>query len=156
MIDENLCRAELSPIDRAKSTARRKAVYELLNPEAKAGTAGAIGSNAAQGIVAGATVPAIVQVWAVESGQRGRTTIQLIVNRTPVVAEISLYPGGDAYLRAGGLYCGLGQVAKGAYQVTIAITTPAIALVSDGKTPDLTPFGGTIGNTVGPALRRAH
>ena len=33
MIDENLCRAELSPSDKARQTARRKAIYLELHPE---------------------------------------------------------------------------------------------------------------------------
>lgn len=37
MIDENLCRAELSPAEAALQTARRKEIYEVLHPEAKRG-----------------------------------------------------------------------------------------------------------------------
>lgn len=37
MIDENLCRAELSPADRARQTARRKVIYQELHPETRAG-----------------------------------------------------------------------------------------------------------------------
>lgn len=33
MIDENLCRADLSPSDRARQTARRKSIYLILHPE---------------------------------------------------------------------------------------------------------------------------
>jgi len=37
MIDENLCRAELSPAERSSQTARRKAIYQELHPETRHG-----------------------------------------------------------------------------------------------------------------------
>ena len=108
-------------------------------------------------VIAGATVPAIVQAWASARPQgRNAVDIELIVNRTRAVADLSLYPGGESYLTGCGLQCLLGQVPKGGYRLTIAITTPAIALVNDGKTPDLTPFRGGLTKIVGPVLRRAH
>ncbi|WP_413207799.1 ParB/RepB/Spo0J family partition protein [Rhodospirillum sp. A1_3_36] len=39
-VDENLVRHELNPLDRAMFMARRKALYEELHPEARAGVAG--------------------------------------------------------------------------------------------------------------------
>lgn len=49
MIDENLCRAELSPADRAARVARRKALYLELHPETAQHVAGAHASNREQG-----------------------------------------------------------------------------------------------------------
>lgn len=40
LIDENLCRSDLTPAERAAAQARRKAIYQQIHPETKRGAAG--------------------------------------------------------------------------------------------------------------------
>jgi N6-adenosine-specific RNA methylase IME4 len=49
LIDENLCRNDLTAAERASAQARRKAIYQQLHPETKAGQAQAAGMNKALG-----------------------------------------------------------------------------------------------------------
>jgi hypothetical protein len=108
--------------------------------------------------VGGATVPALIQVSASQLSTRAtRCSPTLIVNRTVAVAEISVVCGGEAYVKGCGIGpTSIGTVPKGDYDLTIAITTPAIALISDGKTPDLSPFQEFLPGIIGSVLRRAH
>lgn len=69
MIDENLCRAELTPIDRAKQTARRKAIYLELHPQTAHG-ANLEGSGVAK--LATPETPAFAAVTASLTGQSER------------------------------------------------------------------------------------
>jgi hypothetical protein len=104
-------------------------------------------------------VPAIIQVWASETAyarSASQCNVDLIVNRTPTVADLTVNVGGESYISGCGLWREIGVVPKGAYRVMVAVTTPAIALINDGKTPDLKPFGRGVAAAVGPALRAAH
>lgn len=112
-----------------------------------------------EAVVGGGAVPAIIQAWAQSSDGKGRTAVDvtLVINRTPTIGDLSVYPGGDSWMKGCGLgYLSLGKVPKGSYRSTIAITTPAVLLVNDGKTPDLTPFKSGLANVIGPVLRRCH
>lgn len=48
MIDENLLRNNLSPAERASAQSRKKAIWQILHPETKAGTSQAAGMNKAR------------------------------------------------------------------------------------------------------------
>lgn len=108
-------------------------------------------------IVAGATVPAVVQVWADEMPRGAKSDVRLVINRTATVADIAVHVGGDSFIRGCGLdWSHIGSVPKGAYSILIAITTPSVALINDGKTPDLAPFRAALVSAVGSTMRRAH
>lgn len=82
MIDENLCRAELSPADRAAQVARRKALYLELHPETAKGVAGGKGNGTTANF---ATVPSFVDDTAVKTGAAERT-VQLHAERGEKIA----------------------------------------------------------------------
>ena len=90
-IDENLCRADLSSLERAEHLAARKAIYEQLHPETKAGTSQALGMNQALGHDVSANLaPTFVADAATKTGVAERT-IQRDIHRaehiTPEVRE---------------------------------------------------------------------
>ncbi|MDI6029069.1 ATP-binding protein [Corticibacterium sp. UT-5YL-CI-8] len=148
--------ADRLSLDRLKALAPKP---PKLIPIAEGAFRGSYKAEKIDAYVAGATVPAIVQVWATEDSKfvKGSDVPRLIVNRTPAVAELTLHVGGDSFIRGCGLpWCSIGTIPKGAYGLTVAITTPSIALISDGKTPDLSPFRDGLVAAIGPALRRAH
>ncbi len=127
----------------------------VLVPIPETAASGAYKIENIQANVAGGIVPAIVQVWA--TAEDNSTTITLIVNRTPAVADMSVQVGGDAFINGCGLHWEhIGNVPKGNYGIVIAVTTPAVALISDGKTPDLSPFKEALKSAIGQALRRSH
>ena len=80
MIDENLCRAELSPSDRARQTARRKEIYEEIHGPAKANSARAANAAMGRGDVNEQYSPTFAASTAAMTGQSERV-VQLNAER---------------------------------------------------------------------------
>ncbi len=91
-IDENLCRAELTASERVTATVRRKAIYEQLHPETKAGPSQAAGSNRAQGRdVAARNATTFVKDTAAKTGRSERAVrqdVQIGAGIAPVIEDI--------------------------------------------------------------------
>jgi ParB-like chromosome segregation protein Spo0J len=77
-IDENLIRTDLTPAQEAQAVARRKAIYEELHPETKAGAAQAAGMNKAlgRGDVAANSAATFVDATTAATGKAERTIRQ--------------------------------------------------------------------------------
>jgi len=85
-IDENLIRVELTELERGEHLADRKAIYEQLHPETKAGTAQALGMNQALGNDVGDNLaPTFTQDTAAKTGLSQRT-IERAVHRAENIA----------------------------------------------------------------------
>lgn len=97
MIDENLCRAELSPADRASQTARRKAIYLELHPETAEYVAGGKGNGTAANVAA---VPAFATATAEATGKAERT-VRLDAERGEKISARALNMVVDTALNTG-------------------------------------------------------
>ena len=85
MIDENLCRAELSPSDRAQQTARRKAIYLELHPETAHG-ANLEGAGVAK--VASPEIPTFASATAKATGASERAVQRDAERGEKVITEV--------------------------------------------------------------------
>lgn len=107
-----------------------------------------------------AEIPVVVEAWAQKIGERyDDIDFDLLINRTPSVAEISAYRDGDKdlWLDGNGLeHYSSDAPKKGAYQIIVNVTTPYCPITSDGKAPDLGPFANAILQTVANAMRKAQ
>lgn len=85
MIDENLCRAELSPADRASQVARRKALYLELHPETAKGVAGGKGNATTANL---ATVHSFVDDTVAKTGAAERTVQREAERGEKIAADV--------------------------------------------------------------------
>lgn len=122
MIDENLCRAELSPADRAKQTARRKAIYLELHPETGHG-ANLEGSGVAN--FASPEMPSFAKATATATGQSERK-VQLDAQRGQAIVPAVLDFISGTPLDTG-VYLDKLRKARSADQMTMAKRDLAIA-----------------------------
>ena len=89
MIDENLCRNELSPAERASQTARRKAIYEELNGPAKANSAKAANAVMGRGDVTdNLSTTSFTSETAAATGRDVRTVRRDAERGEKVIAEV--------------------------------------------------------------------
>jgi hypothetical protein len=112
-----------------------------------------------------ANIPFVVEAWARKTTANqieksgDEVEIGIFVNRTPTVAEVSVWRDRDKdlCLQGGGLnaYCS-DAPKKGAYDVKVNLTTPYCPITSDGKAPNLEPFTDKIIAAIETAMRKAQ
>lgn len=105
----------------------------------------------------GANLPCVVEVWAKQTEVYGEVTV--MVNRTPVVSQIRHRTTKNGTKPAGALHgCGLHHfvaTGKQAFDATINIQIPYMAVTNDGKEPNLEPLAPLILGAFEKACRKA-
>ncbi|MCW8138229.1 MAG: hypothetical protein KIT58_04920 [Planctomycetota bacterium] len=97
-----------------------------------------------------AEIPFVVEAWATEGAEK----LPVCVNRTPAPGTETLHAGKEIRCAWGGKY--LPVKASKPVSVMINVTTPYVAKMSTGKTPDLQPFLDEIHEAVRVAAGRCR
>jgi hypothetical protein len=87
------------------------------------------------------------------------TAIGILINRTPSVAEMSVWRDGenDLNFEGNGLSDFTTNAPKaGSYEIIVNVTTPYCPITSDGKAPNLRPFSDVILTAAAAAMRKAQ
>ena len=112
--------------------------------------------------LSGAEVPFVVEAWATCSrpDERGRGwsfDVDLSLNRTPSISRIHATSYSDCIEIAGcGLATRISGTKIGLYKITLSLITPYIELVTDGKSPALSPFRAGIYAAIKKVANAAH
>jgi hypothetical protein len=109
----------------------------------------------------GAHIPYIVEAWVectrAETKGQGSAAVKIYINRSCTLAPMT----GASYSRLLRLQgCGIDRQIDGPgtgnYTIVISVISPFVQLATDGKEPELKPFGEAIANVVGKACGQAH
>ncbi|MBF0097146.1 MAG: ParB N-terminal domain-containing protein [Magnetococcales bacterium] len=88
-IDENLCRADLTHLERAEHLAERKSLYEMMHPQTKQGTAGAHAANRSMGNSSDATeIISFASDTAKKTGSTDRNIRQAVRRANNISQEV--------------------------------------------------------------------
>jgi hypothetical protein len=106
-----------------------------------------------------AEIPYVVEAWAMKTPDDPDFDLQVLINRTPITAAVSIWRADDKDLVLQG--CGIDTYSseapkKSGYAIVLNLITPYCPITSDGKAPDLQPFSTAILDAIVEAIRKAQ
>jgi hypothetical protein len=107
-----------------------------------------------------AKIPYLVEAWVSVQDRKGirRLEAEVLVNRTPAMAELSAYRWGERKLitlSGAGLDFSI-EVPAGDCSVTVHVTSPLVPITSLGKRVDLSPFQVAMGTAIRTAFIKSR
>jgi len=106
-----------------------------------------------------AMIPFVVEAWAApKDADEGKTSLTMLVNRTPVTGSIrAARDKREINVFGCGLRHTVAQAPKDAeFSICLNLITPYMPITSDGKEPNLAPFFAAIETAIGRVVRKAH